>query len=46
MAVRLVRNIYLHWKHQVVVTNMHEPNGLGVAKALDVPDSLRCEVDP
>ena len=46
MAVLLVRDICLRQHHQVIVTKLHDLDGLIEAEAASVPDILRSEVDP
>ena len=46
MAVCLVWNLCLRHQHQVVVTKMHGPGGLGEAEVSAVPDVVCSEVNP
>ena len=46
VAVKRVRNIRLYQNHQVLVTELHGPDGLGEAKATDVPYIVSSEVYP
>ena len=45
MVIRLVQNIRIRQKHQVVVPKLHDLDGLGEDKSTDVPDIVRSKVE-
>ena len=46
MALNRVRNIHLSQNHQVIVPDLHGPDGLGEAESMAVPDILSSKVYP